>query len=267
MAMADPCEPASYPPSPLVASVAELNSRVEWFTDPERPAEPGPFVVVVDDFYSDPGEVRRIALGVPYFQYHPPTADQVGATAGKFAGLEPSWFSTALVRYGGQDVHDPELGFRYNPPRLRRRFEMLLGESVVTDSWESGGDWWNGAFHHINEHWHAAGAAIHHHYRDGDVYPRGWSGVVYLSPGAPPWSGTSIWRHKDTGRCVAAQGVLYYRGPDIDDHFELAFLIENHYNRLVLFRENVLHRVETGFDAGSDARLTQTFFFQTERPA
>jgi hypothetical protein len=104
-------------------------------------------------------------------------------------------------------------------------------------------------------------AAIRHHYRPGDVYPRDWSGVVYLSPDPPPWSGTSIWRHKDTGTCIASPGVRYYRDPDTLDHFEL----ENRYNRLALFRENILHRVETGFGMGHTTRLTQTIFFQTER--
>jgi hypothetical protein len=263
--MGDPCDPALYPPASLAGSLAELNSKTEWFNDPDRPPEAGPFVVVVDDFYDDPGEIRRIALGTPFFQYFPPTEDQVGAKASRFVDLSPSWFSTALVRNLGEDVRHPEMGFRYNPPELRRRFEDLLHESVDPDTWESLGDWWNGAFHQINEHWQASGAAIHHHYRTGDVFPRGWSGVVYLSPNPKPWSGTSIWRHKDTGTCIASPGVRYYRDPDTLDHFELAFLVENRYNRLLLFRENVLHRVETGFGIGKSARLTQTFFFQTER--
>jgi hypothetical protein len=265
--MGDPCDPALYPPDSLVASVEELNSRTEWFHDPDRPPEEGPFVAVVDDFYNDPDAVHRIALSKPFFQYHPPTPDQVGAKASTFAGMEPCWFSTALVRNMGEDVHNPQMGYRYNPPELRHRFENLLHESVTVDTWESMGDYWNGAFHLINEHWQSCGAAIHHHYRKGDVYPRGWSGVVYLSPHAPPWSGTSIWRHRVTGTCIASQGVRYYRGPDTRAHFDLAFLIENRYNRLVLFRENILHRAETGFGTGhTTSRLTQTFFFQTERP-
>jgi hypothetical protein len=264
--MNDPCDPALYPPDSLVDSVAELNSRTEWFHDPDRPPEEGPFVVVVDDFYSNPDEIRRTALSKPFFQYFTPTEDQVGAKASKFAGAEPCWFSTALVRYLGKDVRNPQMGYRYNPPELRHRFENLLNESVAADTWDSMGDYWNGAFHQLNTHWRGSGAAIHHHYRPGDVYPRGWSGVVYLSPHAPPWSGTSIWRHTDTDTCITSPGVRYYQGADVRDHFDLACLIENRYNRLALFRENILHRVETAFGMGNNARLTQTFFFQTERP-
>jgi hypothetical protein len=263
--MDDPCDPAPYPAKPLVSSLAELNSRTEWFHDPDRPPEAGPFVVVVDDFYPDPDKIRHSALGAPFFQYFPPTHDQVGAKASKFADVEPCWFSTALIRYMGEDVHNPQMGFRRNPPELRRRFENLLRESVTVSTWESMGDYWNGAFHLLNKHWKARGAAIHHHYRKGDVYPRGWSGVVYLSPNAPLWSGTSIWRHTGTGKCIASEGVRYYQDPDIYNHFQLAFLVENRYNRLLLFRENILHRVETGFGTNpTTARLTQTFFFETE---
>lgn len=263
--MGDPCDPALYPPESLVHSLAELNSRIEWFNDPGRSAESGPFVIVVDDFYDDPDEIRQIALSTPFFQYHPPTTDQVGAKASRFVDLEPSWFSTALVRYMGEDVHHPKMGLRYNPPELRRRFEDVLNESVALDTWESMGDWWNGAFHQLNAHWRGNGAAIHHHYRPGDVFPRGWSGVVYLSPNPPPWSGTSIWRHTETGKCIASPGIRYYQDTNVRDHFELALLAENRYNRLLLFRENVLHRAETGFGTGHNARLTQTFFFQTQR--
>lgn len=88
-------------------------------------------MVVVDDFYNDPDEIRRIALSTPFFQYRPPTEDQVGAKASRFADLQPSWFSTALVRNMGEDVHKPEMGFRDNPPELHRRFEDLLNESVA----------------------------------------------------------------------------------------------------------------------------------------
>jgi hypothetical protein len=99
-----------------------------------------------------------------------------------------------------------------------------------------------------------------------DVVGLYWSGVVYLSPNPPPWAGTSIWCHTDTGTCITSPGVRYYQGTDVRDHFDLALLIENRYNRLLLFRENILHQVETGFGTDPNtARLTQTLFFQTQR--
>jgi hypothetical protein len=76
--MGDPCDPALYPPASLAGSLAELNSTTEWFHYPDRPSEAGPFVVVVDDFYDDPDEIRRIALDTPFFQYFPPCGCRTG---------------------------------------------------------------------------------------------------------------------------------------------------------------------------------------------
>jgi len=46
---------------------------------------------------------------------------------------------------------------------------------------------------------------------------------------------------------------------------KLALMAENRFNRLVLFRENVLHRAEDGFgQTAQNARLTQTFFFHVD---
>lgn len=248
---------------PLVASVDELNAHTEWFADPSRPTEPGPFVVIVDGFYDNPDEIRAHALQRKFFQYYPPLDTQVPSGLIRAeADRTPSWSSTALRAYMGTIVKRPEFGYRFNPPSLRRKLARLLRESIDADMWEELGDWWNGAFHLINKNWIAErDSSVHHHYKDGDVFPRGWSGVVYLTPDAPEWSGTTIWLHRESGRCVAPLGVQFYAGPDVTDHYDLAFFIQNRYNRLVLFRENVLHRAESGFGSDLDARLTQTLFF------
>ena len=72
-------------------------------------------------------------------------------------------------------------------------------------------------------------------------------------------SGVRNWRRASTARCVATFGEQFEQDPA---QFELAYLIENRFNRAVLFRENVWHRVEHGFGRGENARLTQTFFFE-----
>jgi hypothetical protein len=83
---------------------------------------------------------------------------------------------------------------------------------------------------------------------------RGRSGLVHLSETPPERSGTSVWCNRETGSCVAPYGKKF----DWDvSNFDLAFLVENRFNRLVLFRENVLHRAEQGFGTGLDARLTR----------
>jgi hypothetical protein len=205
--------------------------------------------------------VRDVALKQRFVQYSPPLEQQVGAaTAAKYKNCARV-YSTSLFRFTGNEVNHPVRGFRYNPESLRHRLAGYLDEVLPTDTWELGGDWWNGAFHLRDDDNHTS--SIHHHFKQDDVAPRGWSGVVYLTPDAPPEAGTSIWRDKRTGRCVASYGAKFHA--DVDN-FEMALLVENRYNRLVLFRENVLHRAERGFGHDKSARLVQTFFFQAQAP-
>lgn len=263
----DPC--AVYPPKSLVASVEELNRHSEWFTDRSRPPEDsvGPYLIVVDDFYGDPFEIRRLALSQEFVQYAPPLAEYVGEeVAARYRATHPeldgSWLATALKIWLGTEVLKPVRGFRYNPEALLLRMAQIVGEQIERDTWDTMGDWWNGAFHLIDAGWKSGDGSVHHHYKEFDVSPRGWSGLIYLSPDALPSSGTSIWRDKKTGLCVATYGATFRS--NVAD-FDLALLVENKFNRLVLFRENVLHRAEHGFGRGKDARLTQTFFFCSTR--
>jgi hypothetical protein len=248
----------------LTHRLSTLNARTEWFTDVSRSVEDnvGPFVLVVDDFYSDPKAIRALALKQSFIQYSPPLVEQVGeAVAARYRGQGGLWLSSALFVFAGKIVRSPFTGFAYRPVTLRDRLQKVVAESISQHSWENGGDGWNGVFHLIDASWTPYRGSIHHHYKPGDV-ERGWSGLVYLSPDAPPSSGTSIWRDKTTGLCVASYGAKFeYELP----RFELALLVENRFNRLLLFRENVLHRAEHGFGVGRNSRLTQTFFFCTER--
>jgi len=251
---------------PLFQSVDELNSHSELFVDPERSnsENKGPFLIVRDDFYPDPDAIRELALSLEYFQYKPPLAEQVGAEiAAEYESKKPVWLSSSLLRYLGKKVAAPKEGYRHSTPEVQQLLAAVIGERIKSDTWDEMGDWWNGAFHlqfdaEGNEH-----RVIHHHYRQGDIEPIGWSGLVYLAPDAPPGFGTTIWREKKSGRCIASKGNKY----DQDmDNYELALVIENHFNRLVLFRENVLHRAGYGYGNNPrEARLMQTFFFQVER--
>lgn len=261
----DPCDPSLYPPASLAESPGALNLHQEWFWDPSRRPEDniGPWVIVVDHFYDDPHGIRELGLQMMFRPYSPPSADLVGPDmAARYAGERGLWASSAVVAYLGHKVRNPFIGERYNPSFLADRLAAVVSETVDRDTWKFGGDYWNGAFHLIDGEWIAGRGSIHHHFQPRDVEPRGWSGVVYLSPDAPPSSGTSIWREKATGLCVAAFGPKFDANVS---NFELALLLENRFNRLVLFRENVLHRAEHGFGQGKQARLTQTFFFRTTR--
>ncbi|MCV6590313.1 MAG: hypothetical protein OIF57_15010 [Marinobacterium sp.] len=249
---------------PLFTSVDELNQQPELFYDPARTVaeNTGPFIIVCDDFYPDPLAVRKLALAQPFFQYKPPLAEQVGeAIAAQYPDPTPVWESSALYRYLGTAVKQPQSGYRHASADVRELLSQVTHEQIVMDSWHQLGDGWNGAFHLQYEAGENVHRVIHHHYRQGDVVPRGWSGLVYLSPDAPAEHGTTIWRHRESQRCVAPMGNLYEQDRN---QFELMLAVENRFNRLVLFRENVLHRAGHGFGSrAEDARLMQTFFFQT----
>ena len=68
-----------------------------------------------------------------------------------------------------------------------------------------------------------------------------WAGVLYLTPNAPIDSGTGIF----------------------DKHENLITMVGNVYNRMVLYRGDLLHRsIVPGFgDTPETGRLTQVFFF------
>jgi hypothetical protein len=251
----------------LYTSVEEINLQPELFYDAHRGAKEnqGPFIIICDDFYPDPIAVRNLALAQDFFQYKPPLAEQVGKEiAAQYENPKLVWESSSLLRYLGKTVAKPQAGYRHATAEVRASLAKLINEPICTDTWDSTGDWWNGAFHLQYEAGNNVHRVIHHHYREGDVAPCGWSGLVYLSPDAPQEHGTTIWRDKNTQCCIAAKGNQYEQDTD---KYDLALNIENRFNRLVLFRENVLHRAGHGFGHTADtARLMQTFFFLTQRP-
>lgn len=72
-----------------------------------------------------------------------------------------------------------------------------------------------------------------------------WAGVLYLTPNAPAEAGTGIFTEPKPGE------------------FELQDVVANKYNRLVLYRGDLLHSsLLSGFgDSVETGRLTQVFFF------
>ena len=248
---------------PMFASLEEVNHARELFESPYS-EDDGPFIHVLDGFYPDAMAIRIRALEAEFVQYFPPTANQVSdEDFAEFSHLKPSWFSTSLLRYRGKDVNHPIAGWRDSPIEVLKRIEEVIGERINVNSWETGGDGWNGAFHLQKRNWSEDTSSIHHHFKPGDIATSGWSGIVYLTPNAPRECGTSIWADRSTGKCTAEFGAKFDYNPL---NFLLVYRAENVFNRLVLFRENVLHRAGAGFgDEAIEARLTQTFFFETDR--
>lgn len=89
-----------------------------------------------------------------------------------------------------------------------------------------------------------------------------WAGICYLTPNAPLTSGLGIYRHKSTGDYFA--GDKHYEFNDVTK-WDLADIIANKYNRLVLYKNKMFHSNMDYFGSGPEnGRLSQLFFFNTE---
>lgn len=93
-----------------------------------------------------------------------------------------------------------------------------------------------------------------------------YAGVVYLTPDAPPSSGTSFYQHIPTGlRFYPPTAELQQQcDHDSQDYTKWVKLdtVANIFNRIILFDSRQYHASDPYFgDSLANARLFQTFFF------
>jgi hypothetical protein len=179
-------------------------------------------LIIIDDFYPEPDEVRAIALPADF------------SIKGNYPGLRTRPYLTDYVMNAIQDkVREP----------IR--------------AWDE--DIANGSFQYTtcrDRTW------IH-----ADLH-NNWAGVIYLTPDAPPSSGTAFYRHVQTGcsRYPEEGGLRDKCGHDSQDYTKWVKLdsVANVYNRLILFAARQFHASQDYFgDSLEDGRLFQTFFFNT----
>lgn len=238
-------------PKPLLKRSCQLRRYPSMLEHPPAPVplgSPGRHcaedLLIIDNFYEDPDAVRSYALDLDYLPYR------------------RSWFSSSLLNAEHQSC---ETGVRLANQPIREELERLLSCRCDVSTWDVSGDGMNGAFHlKFKDYLPWASSAIHNHTgRDEDVRD-GWSGLVYLNPDCDPSKGTSIWRHRKTGKCYSADCIYSFNL----DEFESVLVVENVYNRLVMFRASIIHMGEEGFGyRRQDARLFQTFFFNASNEA
>jgi len=155
-------------------------------------------------------------------------------------------------------------------PHLREEIGRLLGTPVT--EWLSHGA--NGVFQQTS---HLDPLVWHH---DTQSY----AAAVYLTPDAPPQSGTSFWRDRVHGcrrrpdhpferkrlgsdEAVAAASSVVYDQYNIEhgDNWELMESIAGLYNRLVIWDAALFHSATTYdhfiADGTAPTRLVQLFFF------
>lgn len=197
-------------------------------------------IMVVDDFYPDPGAVRRVATRRKFFQ--------------------PEGITGWRTR-------------PYYPRGVRRRIERRFGVEIA--EWHSDPEavaFANGVFFSAFSKGRRA-EAVGVHADD----PRSWiTLLVYLTPDAPSDAGTSFWRHRETGLTTwPTQKDALRLGVELDEleerleadatkktKWEEIDRVGNVYNRAVFYPGGMLHSATRHF--GSDlrsGRLYQLFHF------
>jgi hypothetical protein len=149
--------------------------------------------------------------------------------------------------------------YKYIPPFLKEQFEKILGKKIT--KWEEHG--WNGVFQYCT----AEDRLVYH------VDSQTYAAVLFLTPDAPPESGTAFYQCKDTGRYSYANeehGSPEYKRTFKNGYYDKTGLVEidrvgNKFNRLVIFNAQQIHAATEYFGNNVDnSRLFQIFFFDAE---
>jgi len=156
---------------------------------------------------------------------------------------------------------------RYILDGTKEKLEEVLGKKIINWNYE---EYANGVFQFCT-----ADQPIVFHV-DSQMY----AGMVYLTPNAPPQTGTSTYKSKVTGfnafpGLESRKGIEYYesfKGSNNDmnfydgTQFEKIDEIGNVYNRLVIFNSSQIHAATEYFgDAIDNARFFHMFFFDVEQ--
>jgi hypothetical protein len=96
-----------------------------------------------------------------------------------------------------------------------------------------------------------------------------YAGIIFLTPDAPPQTGTSFYRSKNTKKMKLQEldsDIVFKNGYLDSTEFEVVDVVGNVYNRLVLFDSKMFHAASTYFGTNlENGRLFQLFFFDLER--
>ncbi len=187
---------------------------------------------VVDNFYQNPDTVREFALAQMYFEGE-------GAVG---------WRTRKQFLFTG----------------LKERFEQIM-DMKIAEATPSGTGWFDAG---INGRFQACiGGTPQVFHCDSQAY----AAVIYLTPDAPPQSGTSFYRHKKTQVRHASEidwstddSAKTFNGKTFMDPtpYERVDTVGNVYNRLVIFDGKLIHSGNDYFGWSIDSgRFFQIFFF------
>lgn len=172
------------------------------------------------------------------------------------------------LEYTPSDYHKGERSnSRFILEGTKERLEEIIGKEIT--NWNHGG-YANGVFQFCT-----ADQPIVYHV-DSQMY----AGMVYLTPDAPPQTGTSMYRSKVTGISsfpgqetrMGQEYVDTFKGNNKEmnfydgTQFEKIDDVGNVYNRLVIFNSSQLHAATEYFgDAIDNARFFHMFFFDVKQ--
>jgi len=194
------------------------------------------FLLVRDDFYSDPEDVRRIAQSMKFEE----TGDITG-------------FMTSEV---------------YHPAGVRQRLERVLGVKITR--WDEDPDQGNGIFYLAfsrGSQKETPGVHSDEPYEDITV-------LIYLTPGLPADCGTSLWEHRATGlvnaptqrdarRLNTTLTKLRDRLETDSENRQKWIEIDRagyRFNRMVAYASGMLHSASRHYGANlRDGRVYQTY--------
>jgi len=189
---------------------------------------------VVDDFYEDPYKIREFALQQTYY----PGEGAVGSRTRK----------------------------QYLFNGIKESFESIIGKTIADHTDDNFG-WGNIGINGRFQFCTAGTPSVYH------CDSQQWAAVIYLTPDAPPQSGTSFFRHRDTKVYHNSQ-INWNQGEGLKVFNQKTFLdgtpyepvdtVGNVFNRLVIFDGGLIHSGINyfGWDISS-SRLFHIFFFNT----
>jgi hypothetical protein len=218
-------------------------------------------IIIIEDFYSDPHAVRNYALRL---QYYTPYEDFEAVRSGQ---QHATWWASSFRQFN-------ECPFKSSPD-LIRALEFAVQEEIDINHWRANFpvdqqtkplSWkgprptclWNCCFHVKPENEQQLGQGVHNHVSDqwNSVGPDGWTGLIYLAPGAPLDGGLYLWRNIDPKK--------NYDWMTPPRNWELVDSVGNLFNRLILVRGDIPHSGAGGWgDCLENGRMYQTFFFRT----
>lgn len=201
----------------------------------------------VDDFYSNPDEVREYALSLDY--------KKIG---GDYPGERTEYLDSLNIDF-----------FRSFTSRLfSLYFDFYYTEVswTVLTSFQKTYPYENDKFSHLNSGWQ---------HTDDEHFIA--AGVIYLNKVSDLDGGTSFYRLKDPSQNHIFDYNIrnkLYNNEEInkqeyinqiknhDSHFEKTLEVKNVYNRMIMYQSDIWHKESNFYVNNFEPRLTQIFFIK-----